>query len=721
MENYSQFAVILGASRFPKAPKLGAGRAFYNSATDFMETLMAPKGLGIAEQDICWLFDDGRSPSDQLEDVAAFLYQRNDRLRKGIALTQDLILFYVGHGLFTRNDKAYCLAVRATNENNEGPTSIRAADLATVIKENARFARRFLIFDCCFAASFYREFQSAPLSLARSQMLQELPTRGTALLCSSSAREPSLAPQEEKRTMFSEALMTSLQRGSVSLGSRLSFSELGALVRENLQAKFPDTWIRPEVLAPDQRDGDISDIPLFPNFSYRTDAVQSAEKNASSTQKNLAEQQRKEEEEAKAAEQQKEKNDLRRWAEAERLKQEAEQEETRRREELEAQRQAVEAERLKREPAAKEKEYIGVAPSFLRRGRTRSALMLWSFVLVSVVASSYVAWRVFGVKQLSPAKDPQSSPEQIALPQKPSQFQFQARDQEGPYSRVAILKDPGGGPAHSVAFLPSRPVLAVIDDTVDLWDLSTQSKLKSWPTQYLWAIWTTRSEELVTAGMGGLVYWNLSGKVLGRTTLGEDWVKEVAIEPSSGVIAAAFRNVINICDPNTKKVVQTFTGHRKDVRGLAFSKNIVASGGLDQTLKIWNVETGKLEETIVGFQASVEAVALSPDAARVATVDDTGALRIWNVATGKETTSVSLGKPREHGWWKRTPLTWSPDGRYIACSFDFTELRDAQTGGRLQTLRDHDASAIAFNATGDQLALNFRGWDHAIWVWSRTK
>jgi hypothetical protein len=46
-------------------------------------------------------------------------------------------------------DRMYCLAVRSTNEINEGASSIRSTDLASVIKENAAFLRCYLILDSC--------------------------------------------------------------------------------------------------------------------------------------------------------------------------------------------------------------------------------------------------------------------------------------------------------------------------------------------------------------------------------------------------------------------------------------------------------------------------------------------------------------------------------------------------------------------------------------------
>jgi serine/threonine protein kinase len=262
-------AVLLGASSFERAPKLAQGPAFYMSAQDFRKYLTSSTGLGLPRDNVNWRFDDNRSSSDQLRDIGDFLETRSADLKnKGIP-PQDLIVYYVGHGLFWGPDHAYCLAVRATDEGSEGLSSIRVSDLASVIKAHARFLRKFLILDCCFSAAAYREFQSGPLQAGRVRLLDELPERGTALLCSASAQDPSLAPEGLPRTMFSDALLRVLRQGHSSLGPRLSVSELGDLIKVNLLEAYPDTWVRPEVHSPDQREGDIAGVCLFPNAAHQ--------------------------------------------------------------------------------------------------------------------------------------------------------------------------------------------------------------------------------------------------------------------------------------------------------------------------------------------------------------------------------------------------------------------------------------------------------------------
>lgn len=276
IDSSRSLAVILGASRYPKSPELPAGPIFSNSAKAVSEYLANPQGWALPEKTgILDLFDDPRPPNELLEEMAVFLSARNKGRNDDTNLS-DLLIYYVGHGGFT-SGKDYFLAVQSTNHRSEGASSIRVSDLAGVVKASAPFVRRYLIFDCCFSATAFQSFQSSgPAAVAREKTLYEFPTRGTTMLCSSSSRDASLAPSGESRTMFTDALIKALLEGKPSLGPYISFNELGILVLEQLQSKHPLDLVRPQVLSPEQSEGDIAYLAIFPNQAYGMAKVDSA-------------------------------------------------------------------------------------------------------------------------------------------------------------------------------------------------------------------------------------------------------------------------------------------------------------------------------------------------------------------------------------------------------------------------------------------------------------
>jgi hypothetical protein len=255
-------AIVAGASEFPNYQELAGGERFAAAARDFIGYLFATDGFGLDEKNLLNVFDSPDSSGKILNRIKQFLAERQQALadRGG---GRDLLFYYVGHGGFTAN-KDYFLAIQETEKGSEW-TTIRITDLANVIKNAPMLLRRYLILDCCFAASAYKEFQSPPLEAARIQVLDQMPTSGTTLLCSSSARTVSLAPEESTHTMFSGALLQVLREGVPQMKRPLSMAVVGDRVRERIKKLYPADAVRPEVLSPDQREDDLKDFPVFPN------------------------------------------------------------------------------------------------------------------------------------------------------------------------------------------------------------------------------------------------------------------------------------------------------------------------------------------------------------------------------------------------------------------------------------------------------------------------
>ena len=298
--------------------------------------------MGMPEENIKSLFDADRSASDQLRAMREFLEHRTTELRNAGTPARDLIVHYVGHGLFSGSENDYCLAVRATEEQSEGFTSIRMRDLAAVIRQYAAFMRKYLILDCCFSGAAYEQFQSGPLSVmqvkVRDVLDDESPQRGTCLLCSASAKDPSVAPKGLPRTMFSDSLLTILTEGHELFGPWMSFTELGDLVRIRIKETYRDLGVRPEVHSPDQGSGDVARVPLFPNPASTKSAAKEED------EQRLAQERLEAESQAKARE------------EAERVAREKEEEQRFAQERLEAESQAKAREEVERVAREKEEE-----------------------------------------------------------------------------------------------------------------------------------------------------------------------------------------------------------------------------------------------------------------------------------------------------------------------------------------------------------------------------
>lgn len=266
----SMVAIVLGASDFTGA-EMGRDEAFKASAEAFKRYLQADSGvgLGLGPEDVLDLFDDPRATSDIDAAVVQFLAQRSKRG------DLDILVYYTGHGVFIGNSMDFAFALQFTKNPATAFNTYRVVDLASTLKEHARYARRIVILDCCFSAAAFAAFQAAPLSAAIVQMDDAFVRRGTAILCASPRDRPARSrlqagPTRSGMTLFTDCLMSVLCGGIARVQDPLlSLGEVGAAVQVLMRERYPEEGVRPEVHSPDEREGQVGAVPLFPNTARR--------------------------------------------------------------------------------------------------------------------------------------------------------------------------------------------------------------------------------------------------------------------------------------------------------------------------------------------------------------------------------------------------------------------------------------------------------------------
>jgi Tol biopolymer transport system component len=141
---------------------------------------------------------------------------------------------------------------------------------------------------------------------------------------------------------------------------------------------------------------------------------------------------------------------------------------------------------------------------------------------------------------------------------------------------------------------------------------------------------------------------------------------------------------------NTKPEVFVQLGHSESVEAVAFSPDgkLALSGSDDNTLKLWEVSSGREIRSFTGHSGSVEAVAFSPDGKLVLSGSGSdiwsyyifgsghGELKLWSVSSGREIRSFTGHSATV---WA---VAFSPDGKLALSSSqdDTLKLWDVSTG-----------------------------------------
>jgi WD40 repeat protein len=143
-------------------------------------------------------------------------------------------------------------------------------------------------------------------------------------------------------------------------------------------------------------------------------------------------------------------------------------------------------------------------------------------------------------------------------------------------------------------------------------------------------------------------------------------------------------------------IVRRFTGHSRDVNCVAVGHDgkHVLSGSNDQSIRVWELETGELVHTLGNHTGEVFDLALRPEDDGLPWVASAGGdkiVRFWQPTIGRMVRFVRLSS---------TPLAidWTPDGRYVLAACD---------DGRLRVI-DAEAAKVVQDAIG------IRGWAYAV-------
>ncbi|KAG2125745.1 WD40-repeat-containing domain protein [Suillus clintonianus] len=160
------------------------------------------------------------------------------------------------------------------------------------------------------------------------------------------------------------------------------------------------------------------------------------------------------------------------------------------------------------------------------------------------------------------------------------------------------------------------------------------------------------------------------------------------------------------------------SGHVFDIE-LSPDGKTIASGSEDGAVRLWDIDTGKVVKKWTGHTKWVQYVSWSPDGQRVVSGSKDETFRVWDVENGETILilATEMSRKEEDAVTVWPVCYYSPDGKMIATGADNygRNIWDANTGKLLTTLSEDFRRSLAWIKDPDPLISGISNIDTATW------
>ena len=214
--------------------------------------------------------------------------------------------------------------------------------------------------------------------------------------------------------------------------------------------------------------------------------------------------------------------------------------------------------------------------------------------------------------------------------------------------------------------------------------------------------------------------WDMNaGKEIRRIKKDLPDMQYAALTPGGKQLLVAGKTSISLFDTSTAEKIRQFQGpmdkDRLDIECLAISPDghLAVTGGKDNTVRLWDLVTGKEIQSFQGHSGQITSVIFSPDNGQILSGSGDNTARLWDIASGKE-----VERLKGHTNFV-SRLAFSPDGSQILTGSkdDTARLWQRATGKQIHVLKGHLSNITSVCFSPDARRLLTASGDRTVVVW----
>ncbi|HEX2687179.1 MAG TPA: CHAT domain-containing protein [Kofleriaceae bacterium] len=179
------------------------------------------------------------------------------------------------------------------------------------------------------------------------------------------------------------------------------------------------------------------------------------------------------------------------------------------------------------------------------------------------------------------------------------------------------------------------------------------------------------------------------------------------------VVSTSLDRTVKVWDLDTGRVLITLEGHTALVNSCAVTPDgrRVISASLDRTVKVWDLDTGRVL-TLEGHTDGVSSCAVTPDGRRVVSASYDRTVKVWDIDTGRLLTTLD-----GHTYPVMSCVVTLDGRRVISASDNTLKVWNLDTGGILTTLKGHSGGVNSCAVTPDGQSVVSASDDKTVKIW----